>query len=222
MKYASTQLKKIAVITALLLMTTAHASTVVVAMDNSSSTMESRQAIAKQCATQYAEAVRDPKVDQVRFMTIGSAKNPSVSDSKKIGPRDYADFMTRDSATQHFKTQILAFPKRLENGKMRLDNSSAIYNGIFYDAASLFRLKSGAPPEEGTLIVCSDFIENEIVSDITKMAMPAPPSGSLRNIRVFGIGLGLGLDSIEQNAVRDNWNKAMRQAGADFMPMKVR
>ena len=206
----------------LLVATTSHASTLVIAMDNSSSTMENRQAIAKQCASQFAESMRDPKVNKVHFMTIGSAKNPSVSDSKQIGQRDYAEYMTRDSAMGHFKTAISSFPKRLENGKIRLDNSSAIYNGIFYDAAPLFKMASGAPPEEGTLIVCSDFIENEIVADITKTSMPPPSSGTLRNIHVFGIGIGLGLDSAEQNVVRDNWNKVMRQAGADFMPMKVR
>jgi hypothetical protein len=208
---------------ALLLITTmAHATTLVVAMDNSSSTMENRQAIAKQCSDQFLEAMHDQKINKVYFMTIGSAKNPAVSESRQIGQRDYAEYMTRDTATAHFKTAILGFSKKLENGKIRLDNSSAIYNGIFFDAAPLFRLPSGASPEEGSLIVCSDFIENEIVEDITKKSLPPPPNGALRNIHVFGIGIGLGLDSVEQNSVRDHWSKAMRQAGADFVPLKVR
>ena len=222
MRHAFISFKKLAVAAAVVLVTSADAAMVVIALDNSASTMENREAIAKQCAAQYTDAVRYPQVNQVQLITIGSAKNPSMSEFKKIGPRDYGDFMTRDNITEHFKNQILAFPKRLENGTVRLDGSSGIYNGVFYDAAALFRMKSGSPPTEGTLIVCSDFIENEIVTDITKMALPSPPSGALQNIRVYGIGIGLGLDSSEQNTLRETWIKAMQQAGANFIPLKIR
>lgn len=207
-------MKRIVIATAFVLAGTAHSATLLVAIDNSSSTEHARQEMAVQCAAAFSDLAIKKQFTEFKLITIGAAQNSSLSESVKIGERNAHGFMKRETAKNHFERKIRTFPKKVMDGKMRLDGSSAIFNGIFYDIAPLIS-------EGGAAVVCSDFVENE-VSDVTKNPLPDPPKEALKGMVIYGVGFGLGLPSDKQNLIRRRWEKAMEYAGAEFHPMRVR
>jgi hypothetical protein len=202
--------------------TQAAATTVVIAVDNSSSTKDQRKEVMRACAVQFAEVMRtDNKINRVHFMTIGSAKNHGEkSEMKRVGPRDFGEYLTLDHLIEHFQNRIRSVSSQMAKGKIREDGSSAIWTGVFQYAVPLLGANIGDKPEEkSVLLVCSDFIENEVLRDVTKQKLPKPERDSLKGVRVYGVGFGLGLDAIQQDMMRKNWQEAMRIAGAKFTPM---
>jgi hypothetical protein len=201
----------------------ASATSLVVAVDNSRSTADSRKETMTACANQFTEIMRiDPKINRVHFITIGAAKNASAKpDMKRVGPRDYEGYMTRDHLVEHFQNKIRSVTTQMAKGKIREDGSSAIWNGIFNDAAPLLGKTIGDAAEPGAvMLVCSDFIENEVVGDVTSERLPTPDAGVLQGVRVYGVGFGLGANASQQNRMRKTWQAVMKTAGATFTPIK--
>lgn len=208
-------MKRIVIATAFVLAGTAHSATLLVAIDNSSSTEHARQEMALQCAAAFSDlAIKKQQFKEFKIITIGAASNSSLSESVKIGERNAHGYLKRETARDHFERKIRSLYKKLDEGKVRVDGSSAIFNGVFYDVAPLLS-------EGGAAVVCSDFIENE-VSDVTKNPLPDPPKEALKGKVIYGVGFGLGLPSDKQNLIRKRWEKAMEYAGAEFHPMRVR
>lgn len=203
-------------VSCLTLILSSHATAVplVVAFDNSSSTSSNLAILANQCAHEVSSAIRDPAISQVQLITIGSAKNPSLSWSTKIGRRDFQDFLTRDNAESTITMKIKGFPKKVAEGTLLLDSSSAIYQGLFYDIPPLLNHQAGK------VLICSDAVENEVTNDPTKH-LPKPPKDSLAGVEVTDVGFGLGLDSLAQEALQKTWRGAITSAGGTFIAKRV-
>lgn len=207
--------KKLIISTAAVaLASTAQSATLLVAIDNSSSTEHARQEMAVQCAAAFSDLAIKKQFKEFKIITIGAASNSSLSEFVKIGERNAHGYLKRETAIDHFERKIRSLYKKMTEGKVRVDGSSAIFNGIFHDIAPLLS-------EGGAAVVCSDFIENE-VSDVAMTPLPNPPKDALKGKVIYGVGFGLGLPSDKQNLIRRRWEKAMEYAGAEFHSMRVR